>query len=92
MTNHLLLSPFHLHFATISLLRHIRVGVLMHGLLSILTEKQTNKQTNSRDVHGERLTAEYKNRPLIRPSGVARKTRSGLFQAHSHKMFVCRKL
>lgn len=45
MTNHLLLSPFHLHFATISLLRHIRVGVLMHGLLSILTEKQTNKQT-----------------------------------------------
>lgn len=39
--NHLLLCPFHLDLPTISLLCHIRISVLMHGLLSILTERQT---------------------------------------------------
>lgn len=38
--NHLLLCPFHLHFPTVPVLCHIRVSVLMHGLLSILAEKQ----------------------------------------------------
>lgn len=41
INKYLLLSPFHLHFPSIPLLCHIRISVLMHGLLSILTERQT---------------------------------------------------
>lgn len=39
--SHLLLCPFHFNFPTVSLLRHVGVGVLMRGLLSVVTEKQT---------------------------------------------------
>lgn len=38
--NHLLLCPFHLHFPTLSLLCHIRIGVLRGDLLFIVPGKQ----------------------------------------------------
>lgn len=41
---HLLLGPFHLQLAPVSLLRHIGVGVLVHGLLSILPAAVRDQQ------------------------------------------------